>query len=94
VTANDGQTAVCAVNVAVTGQLKIGNLSFTVTDLAVPVLGIPIQIDRTYDNFRRSGGDFGVDWTLGPAHGRRAAGYLYRRHRAHAAERPAHHLQR
>jgi len=65
VTANDGQTAVSAVNVAVTGQLKIGNLSFTVTDLAVPVLGIPIQIDRTYDNFRRSGGDFGVDWTLG-----------------------------
>jgi len=65
VTANDGQTSFSAVNVAVTGQLKIGNLSFTVTDLAVPVLGIPIQIDRTYDNFRRAGGDFGVDWTLG-----------------------------
>ncbi len=64
VTANDGQTAISAVNVAVTGQLKIGNLSFTVTDLAMPVLGIPIQIDRTYDNFRRGGGDFGVDWTL------------------------------
>ncbi len=64
VTANDGQTSVSAVNVAVTGQLKIGNLSFTVTDLAMPVLGVPIQIDRTYDNFRHAGGDFGVDWTL------------------------------
>ena len=49
--------------IVVVGELKVGNFRFTVTDLSVPVLGIPITVNRTYDNFQRTQGDFGVDWS-------------------------------
>ncbi len=66
VTANDGQErAVDGPIVDVVGQFKVGNMRFSVVDLAVPVLGIPVSIVRSYDNFRRAGGDFGYDWTEG-----------------------------
>jgi RHS repeat-associated protein len=47
------------------GRLKLGNLTFSATDLTIPVAGIPITIGRTYDslNAYRSG-DFGYAWQL------------------------------
>lgn len=50
----------------VEGNLKVGNFSFTVTDLEVPLAGIPIQVTRTYDSRRRHEDlDFGFGWSIG-----------------------------
>jgi RHS repeat-associated protein len=51
------------VNVA--GNLKLGNLHLSFTDLVIPVAGIPITTTRTYDTLNRDqDGDFGYGWTL------------------------------
>ena len=55
--------------ITVVGQNKPGRVTFSVTDLTVPVTGMPITIGRTYDSLLRSqSGDFGNGWnlTLGP----------------------------
>ena len=58
-------TGVDAEHVRITGEMKVGNFSFTLTDLDIPVSGIPIQIHRTYDSRQRhQNGDFGYGWTL------------------------------
>ncbi len=50
----------------VTGNLKLGEFHFTVTDLAVPLAGIPIEVNRTYDTMQANEeGDFGYGWRLG-----------------------------
>lgn len=48
----------------VEGQLKIGNFSITFNDLSIPVTGIPITINRTYDSRNKSKGDFGYGWSI------------------------------
>jgi RHS repeat-associated protein len=60
-----GRSATATRVVQVDGRLKLGNLTFSATDLTVPVAGIPITIGRTYDstNATRSG-DFGYGWKL------------------------------
>ncbi len=58
-------TGVDAEHVRVTGDMKVGNFSFTLTDLDIPVSGIPIQINRTYDSRQRQQNlDFGFGWSL------------------------------
>ncbi len=52
-------------SVVVDGQLKLGRYRVTYQDLAVPVGGIPIGVQRTYDTLdRNQRGDFGHGWTL------------------------------
>jgi len=58
-------TGVDARTVRLTGDMKVGNFSFTVTDLEIPVSGIPIRVNRTYDSRRRhQAQDFGYGWSL------------------------------
>ena len=50
----------------VSGNAKLGNFAFTVTDMSVPLVGIPITINRTYDTLQANNqGDFGYGWSLG-----------------------------
>ncbi|MFL0809341.1 MAG: tandem-95 repeat protein [Agarilytica sp.] len=60
-----GNTSQDSVTVTVDGDLKVGNFSFTVEDLNIPLEGIPIQVNRTYDS-RRSAEllDFGYGWSI------------------------------
>lgn len=51
--------------VTVTGEYKPGRVRFTITDLTIPVVGLPITIARTYDSLERNQvGDFGYGWSL------------------------------
>ena len=52
--------------VTVTGNLKPGRVTSTVTDLVVPSNGLAIQIQRRYDSLYASTSmDFGYGWSLG-----------------------------
>ncbi len=54
-----------AVMVTAEGEYKPGRVRFTITDLTVPVTGLPITIGRTYDSLERDHlGDFGYGWSL------------------------------
>jgi len=58
-------TGVDAEHVRITGEMKVGNFAFTLTDLDISVSGIPIRINRTYDSRQRhKNGDFGYGWSL------------------------------
>lgn len=46
----DGNQGQHVFSYAVTGNMKVGDFSFTVVDLDIPVSGIPIRITRTYVN--------------------------------------------
>jgi fibro-slime domain-containing protein/RHS repeat-associated protein len=51
--------------VNVVGDLKLGNLSISFTDLTIPVAGIPITIKRSYDTLRADRyGEVGFGWRL------------------------------
>ena len=52
--------------VNVEGNAKLGQFSLDLTDLSIPLAGIPIQVTRTFDS-RNAGreGDFGFGWTMG-----------------------------
>lgn len=50
---------------AISGNLKLGNLRLSFTDLSVPFPGLPIQVSRTYDSLDLSLGDFGYGWRMG-----------------------------
>jgi len=65
-TDQSGQTSSDSIQVLVDGNLKVGNFSFTVVDLEIPVSGIPIRVTRTYDSRRRHEDlDFGYGWSIG-----------------------------
>lgn len=50
----------------VSGEAKLGQFSFSTTDVSVSLNGIPLQITRTYDTLNANiEGDFGYGWTLG-----------------------------
>jgi len=54
------------ITVTVVGDNKPGRITSTVTDLKVPLAGIPISIARTYDSLERGRSeDFGFGWKLG-----------------------------
>jgi RHS repeat-associated protein len=62
----NGQVGQAFVSVLVDGDLKVGNFSFTLLDLEIPVAGIPIRVTRTYDSRRRGELlDFGHGWSVG-----------------------------
>ncbi|HKG60485.1 MAG TPA: RHS repeat-associated core domain-containing protein [Pyrinomonadaceae bacterium] len=61
----NGQQQISQVTVTVTGENKPGRLMFRITDLTVPVSGLPITIARKYDSLERAQvGDFGHGWSL------------------------------
>jgi RHS repeat-associated protein len=67
VTATDqnGNQQVSQVLITVTGELKPGRMTVSVTDMVVPVSGIPITIERQYDSLERNlNKDFGFGWAL------------------------------
>lgn len=60
-----GVSVASGILVKVVGDYKPGRVRFGVTDLTVPVAGMPITIGRTYDSLAREQvGDFGHGWTL------------------------------
>jgi hypothetical protein len=64
-TGSGGGVTVATRNVIVEGELKLGRFSVTIEDLAVGVDGLlPIRLQRTYDSFDKTRGDFGVGWRL------------------------------
>ncbi|QOY86399.1 DUF6531 domain-containing protein [Paludibaculum fermentans] len=61
-----GAAQVSLVRFYATGEYKPGRVTATVTDFTVPLAGLPIQIQRTYDSLERQfQGDFGYGWKLG-----------------------------
>jgi RHS repeat-associated protein len=66
-----GQSSLTVTRVNVVGELKIGPFIVSFTDLAIPLMGIPIVISRTYDSFQRNvKGDFGYGWRMDLQDGR------------------------
>lgn len=62
----NGLTSSDSVNLLVDGDLKVGNFSFTVEDMSIPMAGVPIRVTRTYDSRRRFESlDFGYGWSIG-----------------------------
>jgi RHS repeat-associated protein len=62
---DDNLTTVTDRHVSVQGHLKLGRETLTVTDLTIPVAGIPIKISRTYDSLNAGKSlDFGYGWQL------------------------------
>ncbi len=65
-TDSQGNSAYNLALVTVVGNNKPGRVTTTVTDLVVPVNGLPISIKRTYDSLNANTiGDFGYGWNLG-----------------------------
>ena len=61
----NGLQSVTMTTYQTSGDVKVGNFSFTVTDLTIPVAGIPITVNRTYDTRRKSENlDFGYGWSI------------------------------
>jgi YD repeat-containing protein len=65
-TRNDvGKTNTAETHVEVVGNLKLGNFHLDVTDLTLPVAGIPVTVGRSYDTlWAGKSGDFGHGWRL------------------------------
>lgn len=60
-----GNLSARTVALSLDGNLKLGPLSTAVTDLAIPLAGIPITVVRTYDTREATvEGDFGFGWKL------------------------------
>ncbi len=60
------QTQTSLVQIHVGGEYKPGRIQTTMTDLVVPLPGMPIRIERQYDSLKRNeAGDFGFGWRLG-----------------------------
>ncbi|MDE5781318.1 MAG: hypothetical protein K2I03_07535, partial [Lachnospiraceae bacterium] len=49
----------------VEGNLKVGNMNLSFTDINANVSGIPLTVTRSYDSRNKSSGDFGTGWKLG-----------------------------
>jgi RHS repeat-associated protein len=64
-TASNGSQLTSVIVVSVIGDSKPGRVTFSTTDLKLPLAGMPITISRTYDSLNRNtSGDFGFGWTL------------------------------
>jgi RHS repeat-associated protein len=60
----EGGTSEDQRSVIVDKNLKIGTFAFSVTDMTVPVPGLPVQVIRSYDSRDTRDGDFGHGWSL------------------------------
>lgn len=66
VTDAGGNVTTVAQNMIIDGQMKIGELAFTLEDAVVAMPGMDISIQRSYDSRQtKKVGDFGHGWTLG-----------------------------
>jgi hypothetical protein len=63
----NGQVATATAQVAVDTPLKIGRETFAQQDLVIPVMGVGLEINRTYDSFNSVSADFGYSWTYSVA---------------------------
>jgi len=63
-TASNGAVQDLTTTVTVLGNLKPGRYVTTFDDLRVPLTGISMDIQRNYDSFDKSRGDFGVGWRV------------------------------
>jgi len=60
-----GQYRTSSVDVQLIGELKVGNFKITEQDIAIPVMGIPITVSRTFDTLQKDHeGDFGYGWKM------------------------------
>jgi RHS repeat-associated protein len=59
-----GNQSEATVTVQVARELKVGLFTITFQDLNIPLSGIPITINRTYDSRDKGKGDFGIGWRL------------------------------
>ncbi len=59
-----GNTASIMRTYQLEGDMKVGNFTISFNDLTIPMAGVPITITRTYDSRVKSGGDFGIGWSL------------------------------
>lgn len=59
-----GRLSTSTAVVQVSGGMKIGPLRFPLGDLRLPLAGLPITINRTYDSRDLSVGDCGAGWRL------------------------------
>jgi RHS repeat-associated protein len=63
---DDNLTTTLDRNVSVQAKLKLGREQLSVTDLTIPVAGVPLTITRSYDSLAAGmSGDFGYGWRLG-----------------------------
>jgi RHS repeat-associated protein len=61
----NGQGSTTEQNIAVAGNLKLGNFTLSFNDMELPVSGIPVTVTRTYDSLNaNSTDDFGYGWRL------------------------------
>jgi RHS repeat-associated protein len=64
-TASNGTRQTSVIALSVVGENKPGRVVLSVTDLKLPLAGIPISITRTYDSLKRDTvQDFGFGWSL------------------------------
>ena len=67
VTDNTGALSYTETALVVDGAMKLGRYTTTLTDMTLGVAGISIQVQRSYDSFDNTTGDFGVGWNLAMA---------------------------
>ncbi len=61
-----GLTTTSTVSLTISGNLKLGALNLSFTDMTVQAAGIAITINRNYSSLNANAqGDFGYGWTLG-----------------------------
>lgn len=60
----NGLTAQDFVDIQIDGEFKPGVVQLSFTDMTVPVAGIPITIERSYDSRVKTGRDLGIGWDL------------------------------
>lgn len=61
----NGRQAQASASFSVDGDFKVGEFSFSIRDLGVPMLGLPIEVNRSYDTRRRNQSlDFGYGWSV------------------------------
>ncbi|HTB61660.1 MAG TPA: RHS repeat-associated core domain-containing protein [Polyangia bacterium] len=66
---NGGNTQDSQIAVTVSGDYKPGRKIVEVTDLTIPIVGLPITIGRRYDSLDKDNvGDFGNGWSLTIGH--------------------------
>ncbi|WP_233902915.1 putative Ig domain-containing protein [Stieleria maiorica] len=63
---SNGRGYVQPTMVYVEGSVQTGNFQLQLTDLTIPLSGIPIEVTRVYDTLEATeSGDFGYGWKLG-----------------------------
>jgi RHS repeat-associated protein len=63
-TDEEGNETTAGTTIYVAGAQKVGVVRLAFTDVDVPLLGIPIQVQRIYDSRMKTQGDFGFGWTM------------------------------